>query len=228
MRGLLRHHAEYALRAGWERSKLLEVQAFAQARNWSVSSQRHDAVFFEGRFIAYRDRPTEDLEFAVKLDELPHTVIAYTDGSGTLDDALAGIGVVIEAPGFDRILIGENIGYGTNNRAELMAIYRALQAVPNALVQFTIRSDSQYAIGVIKNRSWKLNKNVELVQSIRTDIDDRRLGISSFVDFEHVRGHQGILGNELADRLANSGRLGEPPKLNDRLREYIGAQVSAL
>ena len=64
-----------------------------------------------------------------------------------------------------------------------------------------IKSDSEYAIGILSNPKWLAQANDELVRRIREDLSFRRN-----VKFEHVDGHKGIPGNEIADSLAKVGR----------------------
>ena len=99
--------------------------------------------------------------------------------------------------------IAENSGNGTNNHAELSAIWRALTLAPDLLRPLTIYSDSQYAIGCASNEKWKPRVNLALIERIRKIVQRR----GECVSFLHVKGHAGVPGNELADRLASQGRL---------------------
>jgi ribonuclease HI len=129
-------------------------------------------------------------------------VIAYTDGSGTVSNKTAGIGVVIYEKGKPPLFIAENIGNGTNNRAELAAIYRALKQFPEPDRRIQIYSDSEYAIGSV-TLTWAPQVNQELIQCIRVDLAQRH---EHYVQLIHVDGHSGIAGNEIADSLAKIGR----------------------
>lgn len=124
----------------------------------------------------------------------------YTDGSGTTKDKPAGIGVyVIDGP--HRVFVSENIGNGTNNRAELCAIWRALRQFPWLHKPILVRSDSEYAIGSM-TQDWHPNVNADLIRRMREDLAERNFK----VEFEHVPGHSKIEGNEIADRLSGVGR----------------------
>ncbi|CAH2355054.1 ribonuclease H [[Candida] railenensis] len=111
----------------------------------------------------------------------------------------------------------------TNQRAELAAMLHALKdvALADSNEKFTIKSDSQYSIKAIRewSRNWESNgwksstgkpvQNKDLIeQCLKWDkIISKKYsekGWGSLV-IEHVRGHQGIEGNEAADRLANIG-----------------------
>lgn len=127
-------------------------------------------------------------------------VIAYADGSGTLANKAAGIGVVIYEKGKPPLLIAENIGNGTNNRAELVAILRVLRQFLEPDRKIVIYTDSEYAIGSL-TLNWASQANLELIQHIRENLAAR-----SDVTIEHVDGHAGINGNEIADSLSKIGR----------------------
>lgn len=93
----------------------------------------------------------------------------------------------------------------TNNRMELTAAIEALRWIvePSDVTVFT---DSQYVVkgmtewrhGWVK-KNWKDVKNVELWKAL-IDAAQRHKAV-----FKWVRGHNGHVGNERADALANEG-----------------------
>lgn len=95
----------------------------------------------------------------------------------------------------------------TNQRAELEAIRQAVtQAPPQASLE--IRTDSRYAIGCMGKwgERWEAEgitdrKNLDIINDTRRIIKERQ----GKVQFSHVKGHSGDVGNEMADRLANMG-----------------------
>lgn len=185
-----RVQAAEALTLGWTQDEVLRVHELGD-----VVEEVYDwgAVVVPG-YIAYKTgvpnkHPASGL------------AIAYTDGSGTTGKKPAGIGVYIE-DGDKKTFIAENIGLGTNNVAELTAIWRALRAFPNLHKRILIRSDSEYAIGILTEPNWCAQANPELVRRIREDLRLR----GANVQIEHVDGHSGVEGNELADALATMGR----------------------
>lgn len=117
----------------------------------------------------------------------------------------AGIGVYIEE-GFPvkKTMIAENIGLGTNNRAELAALSRAMREYPCINKSMLIKSDSEYAIGSV-TKPWTASANEFLVAALRQELAIRNAN-SYNIKFEHVYGHSGHEGNEIADGLANIGR----------------------
>ena len=124
-------------------------------------------------------------------------IIIYTDGACTGNPGPMGIGAVI-LRGKERKEIGEFLGMGTNNIAELTAIGRALDALGPEDHDRTIllHADSAYAIGVVSG-AYKAKKNVELVAELR-----RKAAEFPGLRFVKVAGHAGVAENERCDQLA--------------------------
>jgi ribonuclease HI len=122
--------------------------------------------------------------------------IAYTDGACSGNPGPAGLGVVIVGPDGRSTEGFEYLGHATNNVAELTAILRALEAVPESAAGLVIHTDSQYAIGVL-SKGWKAKANVDLVLSIKEAAGRRKR-----LRFVYVPGHAGVPLNERADELA--------------------------
>lgn len=131
---------------------------------------------------------------------LPVSGSAWADGSGTTANKPGGIGVYLEIPNQAPKFISENVGNGTNNRAELLAVYRVLREFPWVNARVDIFTDSQYARDIL-TKDWEAQANQDLVKTIRED-----LAIRGGVTISHVYGHNGTKGNEIADRLAKIGR----------------------
>lgn len=123
-------------------------------------------------------------------------VVIYTDGACTGNPGPSGIGVVI-MDGVERRELSEYLGRGTNNIAELTAIGRALEEIPDATDRpVVVHSDSSYSIGLL-TKGWKAKKNAELVAWLR-----ELCGQFPKLSFVKVKGHAGIPENERADELA--------------------------
>ncbi|MEN8153367.1 MAG: ribonuclease HI [Acidobacteriota bacterium] len=100
----------------------------------------------------------------------------------------------------------------TNNRMELTACIKALDAVKQKDFKIIIYSDSSYIVNCFNNRwyvKWEKNgwKN-----SRKEPVENKDLWIKLLkqfrefdVKFVKVKGHSGIELNEEADRLANKG-----------------------
>jgi len=198
--GITDEDAWQAVEDGWDKERILQIHNFAYIAG--VFAMYVSPIgFLVKNVLFYKHGDLED-GYQGFRSNMQDPVIAYCDGSGTTANKPAGIGVVLYRENRDPVLIAKNIGNGTNNVAELTAVWEALRACPNTNTPILIKTDSQYTIGVLTNRDWTLNVNVELIQKIRTDLDLRKKNIA----FEHVDGHSGIEGNETADSLAKIAR----------------------
>jgi ribonuclease HI len=92
--------------------------------------------------------------------------------------------------------LSEYIGEATNNIAELTGVLRAIQLARELDRPLRLYTDSKYAMGVL-TQGWKAKANKELIAEIKE-------WLQSHPDTElfHVRGHQGVTLNEVADELA--------------------------
>lgn len=142
----------------------------------------------------------------------------YTDGSSLANGkkgSRAGVGVYFgnaDARNISERLQGEP---QTNQRAELMAMLRAMQVVP-LTDTIQIFSDSQYSINCVtqwalgwKKKGWKTAngdnvKNQDIIRVILDKMDERAKAGGNTL-FQWVKGHATDLGNVAADRLAVAG-----------------------
>lgn len=136
----------------------------------------------------------------------------YCDGACSGNPGPAGSGIVIYSNGSKPILIyGAYVENGTNNIAELNALHQALIIASQSgfKEKIYIFSDSKYAIDCISTwaYSWKKNgwskkggeiKNLELIIEAHNLYEK----LKDNLVLEYVKGHAGIEGNELADRMA--------------------------
>jgi len=134
-------------------------------------------------------------------------VHVWTDGACTGNPGPAGIGVVV-LDGPKRREVGEFLGDGTNNIAELTAIERGLELVDDPKRPVLVYSDSAYAIGLL-SKGWKAKANVELVARIRKLT--ARFGDLRFVK---VLGHSGVPENERCDELARTAIITRQRRTN--------------
>lgn len=143
-------------------------------------------------------------------------VVVYTDGASShngQERAVAGYGVYWgdnDDRNVSEPLEGEK---QTNQRAEAMAIIKALEQSQDMKESLEIRTDSQYCIKAItewchnwikndwKTASGKPVQNVDLFKRM-IQLKKDRAGETFFV---YVPGHKGIHGNEKADQLAVLG-----------------------
>jgi ribonuclease HI len=124
----------------------------------------------------------------------------WTDGACSGNPGPMGIGVVV-IDGDARRELGEYLGSGTNNIAELVAIERGI-ALASELTRgdrarpLRVYSDSSYAIGLLE-KGWKAKANQELVARIRQSV-----AACPRLTFVKVAGHAGVPENERCDVLA--------------------------
>jgi len=134
-------------------------------------------------------------------------ITIYTDGSCLGNPGPGGWAAVIEQDGVKRHLAGRE-DETTNNRMEIMAAIRGLEAIPER-VEVTVFSDSRYLVNTM-TRGWKRKANQDLWARLDAQVERRR------VRFEWVRGHNGHPGNEMANALANQ-QIGLPPEKEQAL-----------
>jgi len=162
----------------------------------------------------------EDTPLNLNVSKSQYDVVIYTDGSS--NQVRAGYGVVFTqndqmVSTFKGPIPLDIYPTQTNNQSELYAILIAMKE-SRGYNKILIKSDSDYSIksltewfhGWIKN-SWKTSKgtdvlNKELIMTILAEINWGHPNERS-ITFEHINAHCGIKFNELADRLANEGRL---------------------
>ena len=133
----------------------------------------------------------------------------YTDGACRGNPGPGGWGVLLRAGGRERELHGGEPAT-TNNRMELTAAIRALQALKRPC-KVALYTDSQYVRQGITEwlplwhaRGWKTAgrkpvKNQDLWQELDLQAARHR------IEWHWVRGHTGHPENERADALANRG-----------------------
>jgi ribonuclease HI len=139
------------------------------------------------------------------MPDLPEVRI-YTDGACKGNPGPGGWAAILEYNGNEKAISGWDPAT-TNNRMELTAALRALEALkrPSKVILYT---DSEYLKrGVTewlpgwRARGWKRKggelKNVELWQALDKEMRKHQ------VHWSWVRGHSGDTMNERVDRLAN-------------------------
>jgi ribonuclease HI len=104
--------------------------------------------------------------------ELGEMVTVYTDGGCSPNPGVGGWGWITDD---DQYYACGGLAHSSNNEMELMAICEAIKVWGRDII---ILCDSNYARGVILNRTWELKANVALVLEIRRLMNDNNVVIT--------------------------------------------------
>jgi ribonuclease HI len=196
----------------------------AEAVDYIRQFGNREAVEALGEVARVAEKPAKSTKSAKAVEAAAQSSLGvdvikiYTDGSSLANGkqgSRAGIGVFFgdgDARNISERLVGEP---QTNQRAELMAMLRALQTVPDDQ-KVQIFSDSQYSINCVtqwamgwKKKDWRTAtgeevKNQDIIRAILNKMDERKKAKGD--TFYHwVKGHSADRGNAAADRLAVRG-----------------------
>ena len=135
-------------------------------------------------------------------------IIIYTDGGCRGNPGVGGWGVWLRYGDHDKKLNGVE-KETTNNRMELMAAIKALEAIKSNTIEIDLYTDSKYVMNGItqwiiawKQKKWKTAskkpvKNADLWKKLD------HFNQKHSVNWHWVKGHSGDKGNDMADLLAN-------------------------
>ncbi len=133
----------------------------------------------------------------------------YTDGACKGNPGPGGWGALLQFDGREKELCGGEADT-TNNRMELTAVIRALQALKRHC-DIDIYTDSQYVqkgisewISAWKRRGWK-TADKKPVKNVDLWLELDQLVAAHAIRWHWVKGHAGHAENERADQLANRG-----------------------
>src|SRR6056297_1248769 len=130
-------------------------------------------------------------------------VIMYTDGAASGNPGPGGLGVVL-LYGNHRKEIAEGYRNTTNNRMELLAVIRGLEALKREDLKVTIYSDSKYVVDAV-NKGWLKSWEARRFKKKKNpDLWRRFLELYRQFTLEliWVKGHSNNRENERCDRLA--------------------------
>jgi len=145
----------------------------------------------------------------------PGEIVIYTDGAARGNPGPGGLGVVM-IYGSHRRELSEGFRLTTNNRMELLAVIRGLEALKRKDLSVKIYTDSRYVADAV-NKGWvfswetkrfKKKKNVDLWQRFLELYREYK------VQFIWVKGHASIPENERCDRLAVEASHGASLKVD--------------
>lgn len=125
-------------------------------------------------------------------------IIVYTDGAVSNNgskDARCGWAVLMLCNGGNVAKCGFMVGK-TNNYMEMWAVHEALKSITNKSIPVELISDSKYVIETIKG-NYRIGANEELWERIEREVKE-----FSDISFTWVKGHNGNIGNEIVNDLA--------------------------
>src|SRR5215510_7523777 len=204
--------------------RAIDKYAGARFKSFPTCAEAEQA-FARGHASAPSKTPSEEKR-SKQSPIHPHQfdVTIYCDGACEPNPGNAGSGIVVYRAGrLAELWFGLYNPIGTNNIAELNALYHALRMAEAEIKtgnSVEVCSDSTYSINCIRSwaptwekKGWKKPggeiKNLEIIQACYAIY--RR--IAKVLKLSHVAAHVGTEGNELADRMAMLGVQTKEKKL---------------
>lgn len=131
-------------------------------------------------------------------------IYLYTDGAASGNPGPGGYGVVLVCADKRKELSG-GFAFTTNNRMELLAVIKGLEAIRWKGAEVEVYSDSTYVVNTV-TKGWKRKKNFDLWETFD------RVSAGFVLHFHWIKGHAGHPENERCDALAVAayGKAGLP------------------
>ncbi|RYY96858.1 MAG: ribonuclease HI [Chitinophagaceae bacterium] len=137
-------------------------------------------------------------------------IIMYTDGAARGNPGPGGYGVILMA-GTHLKELAEGYRRTTNNRMELLAVIKGLEALKKPGQNVTVYSDSQYVVKAVEEgwlRNW-LRTNFKGKKNADLWIRYHELAQQHSVRFVWVKGHASNPYNNRCDELATGAADGK-------------------
>lgn len=140
----------------------------------------------------------------------------FTDGAASGNPGPGGYGAILRFKGVEKEL-SEGFRLTTNNRMELLAVIKGLEALTKDNCPVTVFSDSSYVVNAVEKgwlNNWlrtgfKGKKNADLWRRFNTVFKKHK------VKFVWIRGHNGHPENERCDKLAVDAGKSFPLKIDE-------------
>ena len=140
------------------------------------------------------------------------TVYLYTDGACEYNPGPGGWGSILVYNDIEKEISGNEL-YTTNNRMELTAVIKGLEAIKEPCI-VELYSDSRYVIDALRlgwAKKWKSNNWIRSgnVMAANADLWDMLLRLTDIhkVNYQWVKGHASNEYNNRCDALAVQQRL---------------------
>ena len=136
-------------------------------------------------------------------------IFLYTDGASSGNPGPGGYGVVLKCAGAMREMSG-GFARTTNNRMELLAVIKGLEAIKWDNAEVHVYSDSSYVVNAI-NKGWIEGWQRKGFAKVKnTDLWIRFISVYKRhrVSFHWIKGHAGHPENERCDALAVAAGAG--------------------
>ncbi|MDE5889944.1 MAG: ribonuclease HI [Bacteroidales bacterium] len=136
-------------------------------------------------------------------------IFLYTDGASSGNPGPGGYGAVLKCAGRELELSG-GFSLTTNNRMELLAVIKGLEAIRWSNAEVHVYSDSSYVVKAV-NEGWLFNwERNGFAKAKNPDLWKRFLGLYRHhrVSFHWIKGHAGHPENERCDRMAVAAGAG--------------------
>lgn len=138
-------------------------------------------------------------------------IYLYTDGAASGNPGPGGYGVILRCGNLEKEM-SEGFALTTNNRMELLAVIKGLEAIKWKNASVHVWSDSSYVVNAI-NEGWLENWQRKDFKKVKNpDLWQRCIPLlrSHRVTFHWIKGHNGHPENERCDRLAVSAYKNAP------------------
>jgi ribonuclease HI len=134
----------------------------------------------------------------------------YTDGAAQGNPGPGGYGTILKFGAHEKEL-AEGFRLTTNNRMELLAVIRGLEAIKKDGLAVTIYSDSKYVVdSVEKGWVWNWQKK-NFAKKANSDLWQQYISLHHKFKpkFVWIKGHAGHAENERCDQLAVAAASGK-------------------
>lgn len=135
----------------------------------------------------------------------------YTDGAAQGNPGPGGYGTILKFKDAVKEM-AEGFRLTTNNRMELLAVIKGLEAIKKEGIPVTVYSDSQYVVNSVeKGWIWTWQKK-NFKDKANVDLWQRYIPLHNRFKpkFVWIKGHAGHLENERCDQLAVSAATNGP------------------